>query len=389
MSTTPGSAPARPAHGLTIGVAYQGNTRSTTQWSGTPASLARGLEETGARVVHLQAGPARRIHDVAMLASGLARRNRLDGRHAPELAHLRSAVLRLRLRRAPRLDGVVQFGTEFRLPSGVPFVTFEDMTVRQVTRQPEHGYGPLAPALVEQWVARQGAIYTAARGCAAASAWAAASIRDDYGVPAAKVGVVGLGANHRAHAPDRDWSTPRLLFVAKDFERKNGPLVLRAFARLREIRPEAQLDLVGGHPPINAPGVVGHGPLPLADAAARARLEGLFERATVLVVPSPFEPYGVVFAEAGAAGIASIATTSGGAATPVGLGGILVPPHDEDAVLAALTRLADPEEARRLGAAAAAHAAALTWPLVAERVLRLLRPERLAAPEHLAPLLDG
>ena len=39
----------------------------------------------------------------------------------------------------------------------------------------------------------------------------------------------------------RDWSTPRYLFVGLDWERKNGQLVLDAFAQVRVQHPDAEL----------------------------------------------------------------------------------------------------------------------------------------------------
>ena len=99
---------------------------------------------------------------------------------------------------------------------------------------------------------------------------------DDYGIAAEKVHVVGIGCNHVAPAIEREWGTPRFLFVGLDWERKNGPGLLRAFARLREELPAARLDLVGGHPPLDQPGVTGHGVLRLDVPEQHDRLERLF-----------------------------------------------------------------------------------------------------------------
>ena len=157
------------------------------------------------------------------------------------------------------------------------------------------------------------------------------------GWPAEKVHVVGMGPNHTpapegpgggggAPAAGAD-AAPRFLFVGREWERKHGPLLLRAFARLRAEIPDARLDLVGGHPPVSAPGVTGHGPLALDRPDEAARVSALFGAATCFVMPSEVEPFGLAYIEAAVAGVPSIATSVGGAGTIVAEGtGLLVPP---------------------------------------------------------------
>jgi glycosyltransferase involved in cell wall biosynthesis len=167
---------------------------------------------------------------------------------------------------------------------------------------------------------------------------------------------------------------------------------VRALARLRDGVPAATLDVVGEHPRLDGPGVTGHGPLPIGDRHASEKLERLFESSTCCVMPSRFEPFGIVHAEAAAAGIPSVGTTVGGPAEVIGPdAGILVPPGDEEALLAAMTRLADPEIASRMGAAALERSSRFTWDAVAERVLRALgrplpvrRPAGAQAPRAVA-----
>jgi glycosyltransferase involved in cell wall biosynthesis len=210
--------------------------------------------------------------------------------------------------------------------------------------------------------------------CATASRWTAQSLLVDYGVPLDRVAVVGFGATHRAVSQaERSWEQPRFLFVGIDWERKGGPLLLRAFARLREQLPRATLDLVGGHPPLEMPGVRGHGVLSQSNAEDRERILGLFARCTCLVVPSHVEPFGIVYVEAGSAGMPSILTSEGGARDTIGSdGGLVVEPGDEESLLAAMLQMSDPGGAKRMGEAARERAALYTWRKVAERLLRAL-----------------
>jgi glycosyltransferase involved in cell wall biosynthesis len=189
--------------------------------------------------------------------------------------------------------------------------------------------------------------------------------------------VVGMGHNVPEQDVDRDWETPRFLFIGIDWERKRGPAVLAAFSELIERYPSARLDLVGGIPPVDQPGVTSHGRLSFADPEEGAKLAALLGESTCLVMPSSFEPFGIAHLDAGAAGVPSIGTTNGGAATAIGDGGVLVDPGDPGALLEAMLDLCDPQTAKSLGARAREHARHYSWQAVAERVIAALAADRL------------
>jgi glycosyltransferase involved in cell wall biosynthesis len=87
-------------------------------------------------------------------------------------------------------------------------------------------------------------------------------------------------------------------------------------------------------------------------------------------MPSLFEPFGIVYVEAAAAGLPSIATRRGGTDDSVGPGGILVDPEDDEAIYDAMMRLAAPGTAEAMGAVARARSTRLSWAHTAERILR-------------------
>jgi glycosyltransferase involved in cell wall biosynthesis len=135
----------------------------------------------------------------------------------------------------------------------------------------------------------------------------------------------------------------------------------------------ATLDVIGGHPPLQQAGVSFHGVLSQAREQEREIILGLFARATCFVMPSLVEPFGIAYVEAASAGIPSIGSSMGGPRDVIGTdGGAVVAPNDEDALLEAMLRLAEPETARRMGDAARERSALYTWPKVAERLLRAL-----------------
>jgi glycosyltransferase involved in cell wall biosynthesis len=246
------------------------------------------------------------------------------------------------------------------------------MTIIQAVEQRYSQWLALSQRALTASIERQRVAYTRAAACCATTHWAAESMIRDYGIPRDKVRVVGIGRNRNAKPCERDWSTPRYLFVGKDWERKNGPMVVRCFERLRTRHPHARLDVVGGHPSLELSGAQSHGILNERVPAERRRLEELFETATCLVMPSRHEPAGIVYAEAAAAGVASICAVTGGASEIVGEAGYVVDPEDDDSLLDAMSRMADGATAKRLGNAARERSKLFTWEMVALRLLRAL-----------------
>jgi glycosyltransferase involved in cell wall biosynthesis len=284
--------------------------------------------------------------------------------------------VRSALAAAGPLDGLVQNGGDYRAPAGLPMVTYQDSTVVQaVDAYPWVHLRGLSRGEIGGLVRRQRAAYESAVGCCTFSHWVADSVISDYGIPESKVHVVGLGSNDsfaEVDQAERQWSSPRFLFVGFDWARKNGELVLNAFAEVRESFPDATLDLVGGHPRVELEGVTGHGTLAMNDPAGRARLTALYHAATVFVMPSRHEPAGTVHVEAAAAGIPSIGTSNGGAATCIGEAGYVVDPAVPAELVQAMRALCDPSTAERLGALGREHAKQFTWRKVAERLVRAL-----------------
>jgi glycosyltransferase involved in cell wall biosynthesis len=343
----------------------KGDPRDPRSWSGVPSKLASALEGIGCEVVAVDAEVprARTVrHRLKMTwadqeasrtfaaASGLIARGKLAG---------------------VGVEGVVALDSGYTIGGRAPVVTYDDMTVAQALKQEDDPvYQSLDRRSARRWRARQRRNFSRSHACCAAARWAAESIREDYEVPDEKVHVVGFGHNVEMEKPNRDWSVPRFLFVGGDWRRKRGGAIVEAFQKLRQAYPEATLDLVGGHPPIDAPGINGHGKLPLGSESGERIYYDLLRKSTCFVMPSSFEPLGIAYLDAATAGMPSIATTSGGARDAIDGSGLLVDPGDEEALLAAMTELSDPETAQRMGDRAREHSDLYTWRAVAERVLR-------------------
>jgi glycosyltransferase involved in cell wall biosynthesis len=347
--------------GASVAIVVQGDLEDVTSRSGVPYGLAGGLRELGFGVRHVPAElprVPRRIAD-RLLAE-------------PEKARLRTLFVKPGLLRVRGVDGLVQVNAEFSVSSRLPLVTFDDMTIAQHVALGDDWVARRSRRTLDVWLERQRRAYERAVGCCVASRWAAESVVRDYGISPEKVRVIGRGHTHAPRPVDRDWSVPRLLFVGKDWERKNLPAVLETFAELRRAIPSARLDVVSRFPARDQEGVTFHGPLGLDVPEQRRKVEALFESATCFVMPSRHEAFGIVYTEAAAAGIASIGTAVGAAREIIGDAGRIVDPHDRADLLAAMRELADPETAQRLGALAAQRSSLFTWRAVAARVARAL-----------------
>jgi glycosyltransferase involved in cell wall biosynthesis len=144
--------------------------------------------------------------------------------------------------------------------------------------------------------------------------------------------------------------------VTRLIARKRVDQLIRVFARLGATRP-ARLVIVGDGPERPA----------LAQLVRSLNLEASVEmtgaldaraaqermaRASVMALPSARESLGAVYLEAMSLGVPALGTRGEGIEPHIedGVSGILVPPGDDDALLAALSALADdPARARRIG----------------------------------------
>ena len=175
----------------------------------------------------------------------------------------------------------------------------------------------------------------------------------------------------RAHlgiAPD----APLLLDIGGWVPWKRHELFLEAFARVRRTHPAATAVLVGNDLFQQNVGYVNLLEARLLDLDLENssllvlqqcdEIPELLAAADLLVSPSDREPFGRVLAEAGAAGLAVVATNSGAKNEIVADGetGLLTPPGDAEALAAAcLVLLDDPARMRVMGANARVRVAEL------------------------------
>ncbi len=226
-------------------------------------------------------------------------------------------------------------------------------------------YAERRPSLpvAEGWRVMERGLYSNAACAFVSSEFAAVSVREDYGVAAARVMNVGSGSNVDwgdvgVKAPGR-----RVLFVGVDWERKGGPELVRAFRAVRKELPDAELVIVGC-----SPGVAGEG-ITVRGRLSREETEACYRDADVFCLPSRMDPSASVLAEAAGFGLPVVATPVGGNVERVidGETGFLV---GVDGLAEKLIRLLrDPDLRARMGAAGRAMAIErFTWAAVADRI---------------------
>ena len=226
----------------------------------------------------------------------------------------------------------------------------------EVLRDEYRRHGLLFQATAPGIVERELREYELADAIAVPSRFAARTFIE-RGIPESKLIIAPMGVDLGQFTPGPSNTAdrlPRILFVGAVGLRKGVPLLLRAFARLKD---KAELHLVGpveeDFRPILATlpvdNVVFRGPV------ASERLQGLYSDADIFCLPSVEEGFGMVVTEAMACGLPPVVTERVGASDTITPkeSGLIVANGDETALAEALEKLvSDPELRRAMGAAA-------------------------------------
>lgn len=119
------------------------------------------------------------------------------------------------------------------------------------------------------------------------------SLLKQYGIPDKRIRLVYAGSNTGTTAfnPNK-YQSRKILFVGKDWHRKGGPLLLKAFGQVLQEIPSAQLIIIGCRPRTPLPNCLILGEVGL-DQVRQA-----YEEAAVFCMPTRREPFGLVFIEA-------------------------------------------------------------------------------------------
>jgi glycosyltransferase involved in cell wall biosynthesis len=220
-----------------------------------------------------------------------------------------------------------------------------------------------------------------AKAVVVTSAATAQTVAAMFGVDPARITVARPGLE-RAPRATGGGATPVILCVATLTPRKGQDVLVEALARLRG-RPwravlTGALDRAPDYAQAVARQIAGAGlgdRVRLTGPADAAALAAHYAGADLFCLPSRYEGYGMVFAEAMARGLPVVAARIAAAEEVVGEdAGTLVPADDPDALAGALAALLDDPGLRRAKSEAAlARAAALPgWDETAATILRVM-----------------
>lgn len=157
----------------------------------------------------------------------------------------------------------------------------------------------------------------------------------NYNLPKDSIRVVEFGANIQTPKnivlKEYDINICRLVFVGRNWENKGGSIVLEAYRLLKQQGFQCQLTIIGSVPSetVEDKSVT---IIPWLDKSKPEDINlyhEILRNSHFMVLPTKFDAFGIVFCEASAYGVPSIASNVGGVSQPVkeGKNGYLLPPE--------------------------------------------------------------
>lgn len=200
---------------------------------------------------------------------------------------------------------------------------------------------------------------------------------------APKVTVVGNGvAVNEIAGTEPSRQKIDLLYLGRLIDEKRVELLIGAVAELAATNPDVRCLVIGEGPErlalealVTSLGVTAN--VRFTGGLATAEVYAALRAASILVLPSAREGYGIVVVEAQAAGAIPIVTTGPATAAPAlirdGIDGLVVSPAPAAIASAARSLLSDPARLETMRAAATVAARAASWDAVADRMAGVYR----------------
>jgi len=219
-----------------------------------------------------------------------------------------------------------------------------------------------------------------------------------HDLPIRRVDVVPNGVDLEAFRPADDWPNDGgyILFVGRLVPQKGVTFLLQALSVVLQRCPDTRLIVAGdGELDLFLKRIARHLGIPhrvtFVDWKTGPDLVELYQQAKLVVVPSCYEPFGIVALEAMACGRPVIASRTGGLVEIVddGVNGFLVEVGNYLQLAQRMAMLIQDDERRRtMGEAARRRAAEFSWRKAGERTLELYDTVCAQQPEPGPPRLD-
>lgn len=226
-----------------------------------------------------------------------------------------------------------------------------------------------------RWIELEQTIYRNALVNFTMSSHVSRSLIEHYGCDPASVECVYIGSNvsypSDSELDDARYASKRILFVGIDWERKGGPLLAKAFAKVLTRISDARLTIIGCSPDVKLANCEVLGRLPLQQVATHYR------NAAVFCLPTQIEPFGIVFLEAFAHRLPIVSTGIGALPDILqdGVSGFMVGHADVDALADRLCQLLNaPERCKQFGTAGYRHVRhRYTWEATGKAIAASIR----------------
>ncbi|MCX6078466.1 MAG: glycosyltransferase family 4 protein [Chloroflexi bacterium] len=277
-----------------------------------------------------------------------------------------------------RADVILQLGALFDGTfddCALPVVLYTDNT-SSITAQ--HAISNIfSDAELKDWMKHESSFYHRAAHICTRANIVKRSLVTDYGVLADRISVIGGGISFsdltEVVRPKRD-SAFTLIFIGTDFYRKGGDLVLKAFARVRLVHPDARLIMVTKDEipqglPLEGVNVYGA-------SWDRAQINALYSQADVFILPSRHETWGDVLLEAMSFGLPCIGVYGQAMEEIIihGETGMLVAPENIELLADEIIKLCEQPDLRQSMGQAARRlfTKEFTWDRVVDRLAPIL-----------------
>ncbi len=347
-------------------------------WSGSSKYLFRELQKRNALVNAYSAVPPNLLKRILQALVFSPNREKWQFKHHldPRMKKHMSTVAQKHLQNTTQeFDTILQIGAWYNLvhPQYLN-ISYHDGNLAMRIANP-FGYPHISQRYIDRALQFEKKLYQDMDIIFTMSNWLRQSFIDDFQVASNKIHAVGAGINlpEILDTTDKQYSEPVILMVAREFLRKGGKEVLRAFEIVRKKIPNARLRIIGPTLEQQLPeGVECLGYLSKNNPQELKHLLNAYLNATVFVMPSLYEPFGIPFLEAMAHRVPCIGSNI--CAMPEiikdGETGFLVPPKHSDILAEKMVHLLDsPELCQQFGEAGyQRYQAEFTWARVAEKI---------------------
>lgn len=254
-------------------------------------------------------------------------------------------------------DVILQIGAWYDMTNfkNKKVVSYHDGNLKTLLKSP-YGHPDIKLKYIKKALEHEGNIYKKIDHIFPMSKWLASSFQNDFGIPAKKITPVGAGINlpYVLNVGKKCYDSHKILFIGKDFQRKGGKILLGAFERVKRVVKDANLTMIGPfiENSLLPEGVTCLGPISKLNKEGVELILKEYSSASIFVMPSLYEPFGIVFAEAMAHKLPCIGTNI--CAMPEiiddGITGFIVPPYEEEALaIRIIELLKEPEMCREMG----------------------------------------